>query len=199
MSETTREPRTISTIRTGTKVAVIVGLCLIGVAAYYYFTPVYLLKAEGGVFECGSPSSPNTEAKNICGAPEQVHYARALLALGLGVLVVVLGFALFGTGSVRNRPFLDDEEAEEREDRGRDEDRDRDDWDRDDDRDEDRDRGRGRDRRRDREWDRDDLLDPEESRSARHRRSRSDEEPERRRRPSRDRRSDEDWASDGWR
>ncbi|WP_068253921.1 hypothetical protein [Janibacter corallicola] len=186
MSETTREARTISTIRTGTKVAVIVGLCLIGVAVYYYFTPVYLLKPEGGVFECGSPSSPNTEAKNICGAPEQLHYARALLALGLGVLVVVLGFALFGTDSVRNRAFLDDEDEE----LDRDEERDRD-------------RGERRDRDRDRdedERDRDELLDPAESRSARHRRSaRSDEDTERRRRPARDRRSDDDWASDGWR
>ncbi len=169
------------------------GLCLIGVAIYYYFTPVYLLKPEGGVFECGSPSSPNSDAKNICGPPEQLHYARALLALGLGVLVVVLGFALFGTNSVRNHGFLDDEVGEdhdERDDRGRYDDRDRD-RDLDDDRDRDDDRGRDRDR--------DDLLDPAESRSARHRRSRSDDEPERRRRPSRDRRSDDDWASDGWR
>lgn len=167
------------------------GLCLIGVAVYYYFTPVYLLKPEGGVFECGSPSSPNSEAKNICGPPEQLHYARALLALGLGVLVVVLGFALFGTNTVRNRAFLDDEDDEDDE-LDRDEDRGRD-------RDRDRDERRDRDRYED-DHDRDELLDPAESRSARHHRSaRSDEDPERRRRPARDRRSDDDWASDGWR
>lgn len=108
MSDNTHESRQISTVRTETKIAVILGLCLVGLAAYFYFTPVYLLKAEGGIFGCGSPASPNTDAKNICGAPEQVSQARALTALGIGLLVIVLGFALFGLGGARNVVAEDD-------------------------------------------------------------------------------------------
>ncbi|MEN3123104.1 hypothetical protein [Janibacter sp. LM] len=81
-------------------------------AAYFYFTPVYLLKPEGGIFGCGSPASPNSESVNICGAPEGVSRARAYAALGLGLLVIVLGFALFGLGGVGNDPAHDEMDDE---------------------------------------------------------------------------------------
>ena len=111
MSEIIHESRQMSTMRNETKIALIVGLCVIGLAAYFYFTPIYLLKAEGGIFGCGSPASPNVEAKNICGAPEKVSQARAFTALGIGLMIIILGFALFGLGRARN--YLADDEMDD--------------------------------------------------------------------------------------
>lgn len=206
MAENTHESRQISTVRTETKIAVILGLCLVGLAAYFYFTPVYLLKAEGGIFGCGSPASPNTDAKNICGAPEGVSQARAYTALGIGVMVIVLGFALFGLGGARNvvaeDEMDDDDEIDLSSDRRA---RGGSSSERDEPADGEREVGESRSSRRasgrrsvlrdddfadpaPRERVDDDLAEPSPRRRA------DDDLAERPRR-----RTDDDWASDGWR
>lgn len=203
------------------------GLSVIGLAAYFYFAPVYLIKPEGGVFNCGSAASPNTDATNICGAPEGLNQARALAALGIGVMVIVLGFALFGLRRDRNdaaaSEWDDDIDLRDgRDERAREHDDDRprgrrsDDVDlRVDTRDDDVDRGRsdglrGVDRRRDRDLDDRDRdrdmggdtdLEIDDSRAT-HRRSggrRSALRDDDFADPSPRRRADDDWSSDGWR
>ena len=217
MTEHAEGSRTISRVRTGTKVAAMEGLSLMGLAAYFYFAPVYLLKAEGGVFVCGSAASPNTEADTICGAPESLNQARALASLGIGLLVILLGFAFFGLERDRNDAVASewDEDIDLR-----DEDRDRD-RDRDEDEDEERGAalrgaGRGRPGRSraaedvgESRADEDTGADVEETRSSRRGGRRSvlrdddfaDPAPRRRREedPAPRRRVDDDWSSDGWR
>ncbi len=170
--------------------AIILGIPLLFAAIYFYTSPVVLMTGgEQGIFKCGSPSSPNTDAKNVCAVPEEDAQKKAMYAGASGIVLVGLGAAWLLLPGRR-----DEDEWDERDRRRRD-----DDWDE-----------RDRRRRDDVDEDHDDVaeddsprqehLDPSESRSARHRGRpvRSDERPSRRR-PPRDRRSDDDWASDGWR
>lgn len=185
--------------------AIIIAIPLLFAAVFFYTSPVVLeTGGEQGIFKCGSPSSPNSDAKNVCAQPEKVERNKAIYSglAGVGLLGLGAGWMLLGQ---RRDEWDDDEDGPRRR--------------RDDDIDlrGDRDRVRGeslrgapeRRSRRDDDFDaeperrsrRDDDLDPdpEETRSSRRsRRSvlRDDDfaDP-----PARRRADDDDWSSDGWR
>lgn len=74
--------------------AIILGIPLLFAAIFFYTTPIMLATGgEQGVFKCGSPSAPNSEAKNVCQEPESVGKNKALYS-GLS------GLALIGVGAV---------------------------------------------------------------------------------------------------
>ncbi|GAB3115878.1 hypothetical protein GCM10027055_24520 [Janibacter alkaliphilus] len=129
MSESTHETRSVTTLRTGTKVAIMAGAPLLLLAVYFYLAPVYLTQSGGGIFTCGSAFRPNDEggAANVCDPAESLNRMRAYISLAAGALIIVLGFALFGvtrgdeTGG-RTRRDLDDEDDRYDDDRFDDED-----------------------------------------------------------------------------
>ena len=202
--------------------AIIIAIPLLFAAVFFYTSPVVLeTGGEQGIFKCGSPSSPNSDAKNVCAQPEKVERNKAIYSglAGVGLLGLGAGWMLLGQ---RRDEWDDDEDGPRRR--------------RDDDidlrGDRDRDRGRReslrgapeRRSRRDDDFDaeperrsrRDDDLDPEpERRSRRDEDADLDPEPETRssrrsRRsvlrdddfadpPARRRADDDDWSSDGWR
>lgn len=190
--------------------AIIIGIPLIFAAIFFYTSPVVLeTGGEQGIFKCGPPSSPNSDAKNVCAQPEKVERNKAIYS-GLA------GVGLLGLGAVwmlRGQRH-DDEWDEDSPRRGRGADIDL----RGDDRDPRGDRrsgsglrgvarGRADERPRsrpvddDRQADADDDLDVADSRSSRRssggRRSvlRDDDFAD----PDSPRRTDDDWSSDGWR
>lgn len=98
------ESRTVTTLRTGSKIALLCGLPLLGLAVYFYFTPL-MVQGQNGVFGCGSASNPPTSdwAKGVCqGVPDAAKY-RAILVLALGLLIPGLGVALFGVDKRQER------------------------------------------------------------------------------------------------
>ncbi|WP_156466279.1 hypothetical protein [Janibacter sp. Soil728] len=196
--------------------AVILGIPLLFAAIFFYTTPIMIPSGGAqGIFKCGSPSSPNVEAKNVCLEPESVGKNKAVYS-GLS------GVALIGLGAVwmlRGQRDEDDEwEGDARRSR-RDDDIDlrSDDRGRDTARGTDRDAGRGSLRGgprsgEDSEWQRSRPADDSEAhtdegddtdetrvsrRSSGKRRSvlRDDDFAD----PPARRRSDDDWESDGWR
>lgn len=196
--------------------AIILGIPLLFAAIFFYTTPIMLeTGGEQGVFKCGSPSSPNAEAKNVCQEPESVGKNQAVYS-GLS------GVALIGLGAVwmlRGQRDEDDEWESDAPRSRRDDDIDL----RSDDRGRDTARGTDRDAARDslrgaprsgkdgeRQRSRaaddsdahsDESDDMDETRSSRRssgkRRSvlRDDDFAD----PPARRRSDDDWESDGWR
>lgn len=90
--------------------AIILGIPLIFAAIFFYTTPVVLeTGGEQGIFKCGSPSSPNTDAKNVCDRSETVERNKAIYS-GLS------GVALLGLGAVwmlRGQRHEDDWDEEE--------------------------------------------------------------------------------------
>lgn len=186
MSETPRDHASTSTLRIGTKIAILVGVPFLILAAYFFFAPVYLEQAGGGLFRCGTAASGNLESENVCGAPESLNRLRAIISLAIGLVVIVLGFALFGVN--RDDDWDDDVDLHDR--RGG----------RDAEGDESRQVGRLREdsrRRRDDDWDDD---EPRTRRSDRVRARDLDEDrPRSSRSPARDDRrgrSDDDWDLD---
>lgn len=196
-----------STTRQIAPLAIVLGIPLIFAAVFFYTTPVVLeTGGQQGIFKCGSPSSPNSDAKNVCDDPETIARNKAIYSGLSGVSLVGLG-ALWLLRGQRDDDEWDDEDLprRRRDDdidlRGDTRQRDRDPRERDDslggverDRPEDL-RGVGRDR------DLDDDLPPRESRSARRRSGgrrsvlRDDDFAD----PGPRRRADDDWSSDGWR
>lgn len=201
--------------------AIIVAIPLLFAAIFFYTSPVVLeTGGEQGIFKCGSPSSPNSDAKNVCSQPEKVERNKAIYSGLSGVALLGLGAVWLLRGQRHDDEWDEDDEPRRRRGddidlRGDDRDRDRRGRRRDSDRDEDEGlRGVGRDReesrsrdesrsrgvadRGDRDGDLDDELEPE-TRSSRRggRRSvlRDDDFAD----PSPRRRADDDWSSDGWR
>lgn len=188
--------------------AIIVAIPLLLAAVFFYTSPVVLeTGGEQGIFKCGSPSSPNSDAKNVCAQPEKVERNKAIFTGLSGVGLLGLGAVWLLRGQRR-----DDWDEEEDAPRRR----------RDDDIDlrGDRDRGRGESLRGapapERRSRRDDDLDVEPERRSRHDADLDVEpEPEETRSSRRGRRSvlrdddfadpparrrgDDDWSSDGWR
>ncbi|MDF8264095.1 hypothetical protein [Luteipulveratus flavus] len=127
------ESRTVLSPRTGTKVSLLIGLALLGVAAYWYFVPVTFLGSNGQFFDCGSASSPPTETfpKNICRDLPDVYRMRAIFSGLIALAVAAIGTALFGfdrrnevrsvsasrdrleDGDVRERRSVDEERYDE--------------------------------------------------------------------------------------
>lgn len=92
------ESRPVTTLRTGSKIAVLIGVSLIALAIYFFFVPLSVPSQNGGVFGCGTASNPPTSGwgKGACqGIPDEAKY-RAILCLVLGILIPALGLALFG-------------------------------------------------------------------------------------------------------
>lgn len=171
-----------STVRLFAPLAIILGIPLIFAALFFYTSPV-VLETGGpqGIFKCGSPSSPNTDAKNVCNDPESIARNKAIYSGLAGVSLLGLGLVWLLRGQGDDEVFTDDEFGPRRHDDGdsRAGDRDRHPRGRDDALATDVDEGhrppvRGRERRsvlRD-----DDFADPDARR-----------------------RTDDDWSADGWR
>ena len=199
MSETPSDHTSTPALRTGTRVAIMVGVPFIIVAAYFLFAPVYLEQAGGGVFRCGTAASGNVESETVCGSPESLNRLRAIISLVIGIVVILLGFALFGVN--RDGDWDDDIDLEDGRREGRALD------------DESRQAGRRRDgRHRDRDDeddervvsrrrrdDVDDVDDEPRARRSDRARSRDLDDPRSRRSQSRDdrcSRTDDDWDLD---
>lgn len=195
--------------------AIIVAIPLLFAAVFFYTSPVVLeTGGEQGIFKCGSPSSPNSDAKNVCAQPEKVQRNQAIYSGLSGVGLVGLGAVWLLRGQRRDEWDEDDDGPRRRRDDDEDGPRRR----RDGDLRGDRERGRGdslrgapapeRRARRDDDLDaeperrsrRDDDLDaePEETRSSRRSRRSVLRDDDFAAPPAR-RRSDDDWSSDGWR
>lgn len=94
----TPETRTLIHLRTGSKVCVLVAVCLVAAAVYFYVVPVSVRTTSGGVFECGSALHPPTSnfQQNVCSDITHVNLYRAILFAAMGVLVAALGSWFFG-------------------------------------------------------------------------------------------------------
>ncbi|MBD2760236.1 hypothetical protein IEE94_12040 [Yimella sp. cx-573] len=92
------ETRNVVSLRTGSKIALLVGISLLGLAAYFYFVPLWVPKgADGGVFGCGSAASPpGGWGKGACQGVNDAAMYRAILCAVLGLLIPAVGTALFG-------------------------------------------------------------------------------------------------------
>lgn len=187
-----------STTRQIAPLAIVLGIPLIFAAVFFYTTPVVLeTGGQQGIFKCGSPSSPNSDAKNVCDDPETIARNKAIYSGLSGVSLVGLGAVWLLRGQRGDDEWDDDDLPRRRHDddidlRGGTRGRDRDPRERDDSL-----RAVGRDR----DHDLDDDLPPRESRSARRRSGgrrsvlRDDDFAD----PGPRRRADDDWSSDGWR
>lgn len=195
----TEHPAGHSPTRQFAPLAIILAIPMLFAAIFFYTTSIMLpTGGEQGIFKCGSPASPNIEAKNVCSEPEDVERNKALYS-GLS------GVALIGLGAVwllRGQRDRDEEEEEWDDDEPRPRRR-GDDIDlRGPVRDEPRSRSRvADDVEPDEDVDRVEDADVTQSRATRRasgkRRSvlRDDDFGE----ASPRRRKDDDWASDGWR
>lgn len=111
--------RSSSSLRTGTKIAILVGVPLIVLAVYYFLAPVFFEQSGGGIFRCGSAASPNADSATTCGPPEALNRLRAIISLAIGLVVIILGFALFGVN--RHDDWDDDIDLHDERRGGRDE------------------------------------------------------------------------------
>lgn len=204
--------------------AIIVAIPLLFAAIFFYTSPVILeTGGEQGIFKCGSPSSPNSDAKNVCAQPEKVERNKAIYSGLSGVALLGLGAVWMLRGQRHDDEWDEDAPVrgrgddidlrEDTRDRGRRSDRERGDGLRGAPRDREAPRGRAAEDRGT-ELDDDAGSEVPESRSSRRgsggRRSvfRDDDfaDPAPRRRadddfddPAPRRRTDDDWSSDGWR
>ena len=201
MTAMTEHTEASSPTRQFAPLAIILGIPLIFAAIFFYTSPVTLVTGgDQGIFKCGSPSSPNSDADNVCAQPEKAARNKAIYSGLSGAGLVGLGAVWLLRGQRRD----DDDEWDDERPRRR-----SDDIDLRADADERRGadeplRGARRERRADadsrsrRRDEDDDLdLDADEPRAPRRdeaRRSRRDDDLD-----SRSLRRDDDWSSDGWR
>lgn len=111
MSEQSALPvatRNAVSLRTGSKVCLLLALVALAAAAYFYFSPSTLRTQTGGVFGCGSPGSPvdGDFARSVCQNITDIDLHRSYLMLAVALIVGVLGCALFGVDrrQVERRP-----------------------------------------------------------------------------------------------
>lgn len=99
MTSPAPETRTVTRLRTGTKLALLLALLLLTAAAYYYFVPAVTRTSQGSAFACGSAASPPSEdfPKNVCGPLTDIYRDRALALLAGALLSALGGFLIFGT------------------------------------------------------------------------------------------------------
>ncbi|WP_265446781.1 hypothetical protein [Flexivirga meconopsidis] len=93
------ETRTVLSLRTGTKICVLIALGFVVAAVYFYFVPVTSVRTQSGsVFGCGSASSPMTGgfAEGACGKITDVYKYRAIACIVLALLTAIVGGLLFG-------------------------------------------------------------------------------------------------------
>lgn len=91
------ETRNVVSLRTGSKVAVLAGIPFLALAVYFYFVPLWV-QGQNGVFGCGSASNPPSSdwAKGVCQGVSDASLYRAIAAAAVGVLIALVGVALFG-------------------------------------------------------------------------------------------------------
>lgn len=114
------DTRLVSSLRTGTRICLLLALPALLAALYYYFVPVTTSTANGGVFGCGSASNPPSEQfpKNVCQNITDINLYRAYTLGALTLLLPLLGFLLFGADKhEQRRQDLDDSGADERDER----------------------------------------------------------------------------------
>lgn len=199
----TEHTEAISPTRKFAPLAIILAIPLLFAAVFFYTSPVVLeTGGDQGIFKCGSPSSPNTKAENVCQEPEKVERNKAMYSGLSGVALLGLGAVWLLRGQRDEDDELDEDGRardidlrEDREDRGRGR--------RESLRGVDPDRDRSRGRAADEEPDvgTPDDVGTVETRSSRRgpggSRSvlRDDDFAD----PAPRRRTDDDWSSDGWR
>lgn len=111
MSETPSNQRTVSSLSTGAKIALMIAVPFVLLAAYFFFTPVSFDKSDGGLFYCGSPGSPNKDAVQLCSPIEGNARNKAFTALGSGLATGALGLAFFGVNRRQEEQIDLDEEG----------------------------------------------------------------------------------------
>ncbi|RNI17290.1 hypothetical protein [Flexivirga caeni] len=93
------ETRTVMTLRTGSKICVLIGLALLVLCVYFLFVPVTSVRtSSGGVFGCGTALSPagGSFAHGVCGDVTQENRYRAFASLAICLITVVAGVLMFG-------------------------------------------------------------------------------------------------------
>ncbi len=93
------ERRVLRTPSKGAKVALVCAALFLVAAAYFLFSPVRVVAADGGSWDCGTAlSAPqDTFGKGLCGRINDVFAARAV-AFGVAAVVTGVGGILtFGT------------------------------------------------------------------------------------------------------
>lgn len=105
MSADGYETRAVTSLRTGSKIAVLCGLPFLALAAYFYFTPLWVPKGDtGGVFGCGTAGSPpDAWGRGACQGVNDAAMLRAIISAALGLLIPALGIALFGVDKRQER------------------------------------------------------------------------------------------------
>lgn len=99
MAEPTTETRTVISPRAGTKICWLIAIPLLAAAAYFFWSPITLQSPDtGAIFNCGSAASPPSEGfqRGTCGDLSTVNSMRAMFLGGTGLLLAILGTALFG-------------------------------------------------------------------------------------------------------
>lgn len=93
------ETRTVLTLRTGTKICVLVGLAFIALAVYFFVVPITSVRTTtGAVFGCGTAMSPahGSFADGVCWRIADTNRYRAFLTLAIGVVTIIVGALMFG-------------------------------------------------------------------------------------------------------
>jgi Na+/proline symporter len=93
------ETRTVMSLRTGTKICVLIGLAFIVLAVYFFVVPITSVRTtSGAVFGCGSAMSPahGSFADGVCWRIADANRYRAYAALAIGIVTIIAGVLLFG-------------------------------------------------------------------------------------------------------
>lgn len=93
------ETRTVLTLRTGTKICVLVGLAFIALAVYFFFVPITDVRTTtGAVFGCGTAMSPahGSFADGVCWRVADGNRYRAYVTLAIGLITIIAGALMFG-------------------------------------------------------------------------------------------------------
>ncbi|PWJ25282.1 hypothetical protein ATK17_1397 [Branchiibius hedensis] len=101
MSDQSASPdatRTAVSLRTGSKVCILLALAALAVAVYFYAVPMSVRTQTGAVFSCGSASSPPDQEfqRNVCANLTDIGLFRAYLFVALALISAVVGVLLFG-------------------------------------------------------------------------------------------------------
>lgn len=114
------ETRTATRLRTGSKIALLCGIPFLVLAAYFYLVPLNVDSANG-VFGCGTAADPPTDgwAKGICQGVPKASLYRAIVCLALGVLIPLIGAALFGVDKHEEQRRVRDDDDDDYDDRWR--------------------------------------------------------------------------------